>query len=238
MAHQAAPAAGMAGTRGEACLTPGTARNIGLAGERALVTQLHRPGDARGLPWRPHFSSPSPTMATAVLSQSALGVPRTRVSHAPVAAPFTGGRSAASTRRRLGSGDRRVKTAVEMTSLRKAKSASHRDLEISHRTRDSHIPTSRSPSVLKKTEEEEQHHKKDGATRRHIHRPLASRCAGHTADRQEYSVANRQESLTSISRRAPARRPLEQSFSDCAQRSAISSPAESEQNYQRDCGIR
>jgi len=51
--HEAAAAARMAGTRGEACLTPGTARNIGLAGEQARVTQLHRPGDARWLPWRP-----------------------------------------------------------------------------------------------------------------------------------------------------------------------------------------
>ena len=37
-----------------------------------------------------------------------------------------------------------TKTAVEMPSLWKPKSGFHRDLEISHRTRDSHIPTSRS----------------------------------------------------------------------------------------------
>jgi hypothetical protein len=34
-----------------------------------------------------------------------------------------------------------AKTAVEMTSLRKPQPGSHRDLEISQRTRDSHIPT-------------------------------------------------------------------------------------------------
>jgi hypothetical protein len=37
-------------------------------------------------------------------------------------------------------------TAVEMTSLWKPKNGFHRDLEISHRARDSHIPTSRSSS--------------------------------------------------------------------------------------------
>ena len=37
-------------------------------------------------------------------------------------------------------------TAVEMTSRWKPKNGFHRDLEISHRTRDSHIPTSR-PSL-------------------------------------------------------------------------------------------
>ena len=37
-------------------------------------------------------------------------------------------------------------TAVEMTSLWKPKNGFHRDLEISHKTRDSHIPTSRSSS--------------------------------------------------------------------------------------------
>ncbi len=39
-------------------------------------------------------------------------------------------------------------TAVEMTSLWKPKNGFHRDLEISHRTRDSHIPTSRSSSCM------------------------------------------------------------------------------------------
>jgi len=34
-----------------------------------------------------------------------------------------------------------AKTAVEMTSLWKPQTGSHKDLEISHRTRDSHIPT-------------------------------------------------------------------------------------------------
>jgi hypothetical protein len=31
--------------------------NIGLAGQRAWMAQLHRPGDPRGLPWR----APSPS---------------------------------------------------------------------------------------------------------------------------------------------------------------------------------
>ena len=84
--HEAAAAARMARTGGETCATPGTARNIGLAGERALVTQLHRPGDARRHPWRPHFSAPSPTMATAVLSRPAR--PRTiAVTRALASAP-------------------------------------------------------------------------------------------------------------------------------------------------------
>ena len=41
---QPTPAARMTGTRGEPCLAPGAARNIGVAGKRALVPQLHRPG--------------------------------------------------------------------------------------------------------------------------------------------------------------------------------------------------
>jgi len=40
-------------------------------------------------------------------------------------------------------------TAVEMTSLWKPQNGFHRDLEISHRTRDSHIPTSRSSLAWK-----------------------------------------------------------------------------------------
>jgi hypothetical protein len=61
-----------------------------LAGERALVTQLHRPGDARWLPWRPHFSSPSPPMATALLSQRVCGVPVIRVERRWAAPPDGG----------------------------------------------------------------------------------------------------------------------------------------------------
>jgi len=75
-----------------------------------------------------------------------------------------------------------MKTAVEMPSLWKAHITSHRDLEISHRTRDSHIPTSR---FLFKGEDEEEEKSKDGATRSHINRPLVSRSLGHTADRQK-----------------------------------------------------
>jgi hypothetical protein len=37
-----------------------------------------------------------------------------------------------------------TRAAVEMSLLRKSQNDSHRSLEISHRTRDSHIPTSRS----------------------------------------------------------------------------------------------
>jgi hypothetical protein len=47
-----------------------------------------------------------------------------------------------------------VKTAVEMPSLWKPKSGSHRDLEISHRTRDSHIPTAAHPLSQKGEDEE------------------------------------------------------------------------------------
>jgi hypothetical protein len=39
---------------------------------------------------------------------------------------------------------RNTRAAVEMTLLWKSQNDSHRSLEISHRTRDSHIPTSRS----------------------------------------------------------------------------------------------
>ncbi len=49
-----------------------------------------------------------------------------------------------------GLADVNEKTAVEMTSLWKPKNGFHRDLEISHRTRDSHIPTSRLLLVMKK----------------------------------------------------------------------------------------
>ena len=44
-------------------------------------------------------------------------------------------------RRRHATRNATTKTAVEMTSLWKPKSGSHRDLEISHSTRDSHIST-------------------------------------------------------------------------------------------------
>ena len=44
-----------------------------------------------------------------------------------------------------------AKTAVEMASPWKPQNGFHRDLEISHRTRDSHIPTSR--SVVRLTRE-------------------------------------------------------------------------------------
>jgi hypothetical protein len=47
-----------------------------------------------------------------------------------------------------------AKTAMEMTSLWKPKSGSHRDLEISPRTRDSHIPTADHPLSLKGEDEE------------------------------------------------------------------------------------
>jgi hypothetical protein len=53
----------MAGASLEACVAPGPARNIGLAGKRAHMPQLHRPGGARWPPWRPHLSSPSPWTA-------------------------------------------------------------------------------------------------------------------------------------------------------------------------------
>jgi hypothetical protein len=46
MPREATPASGMAGTRRETCLRPGALGNIGLAGERSLVTQLHRPAHA------------------------------------------------------------------------------------------------------------------------------------------------------------------------------------------------
>jgi hypothetical protein len=69
--------------------------------------------------------------------------------------------------------------AVEMTLLWKSQDDFHRSLEISHRTRDSHISTSRSLSIA-----EEERRTKDGATRRHINWPLVSRSLGHTADRQ------------------------------------------------------
>jgi len=71
-------------------------------------------------------------------------------------------------------------TAVEMTSLWKPQTGFHRDLEISQRTRDSHISTSRFLLVA-----EEETGTNDGATRRYINRPLVRRSLGHTADRQE-----------------------------------------------------
>jgi hypothetical protein len=83
VAHEAAAAARMAGTRGETCVTPGTARNIGLAGERARVTQLHRPGDARRHPWRPHFSSPSPRWRPPFYHSLARRHSAAAVSHGP-----------------------------------------------------------------------------------------------------------------------------------------------------------
>ena len=42
-----------------------------------------------------------------------------------------------------GEADSNNRAAVEMTHLWKSQNESHRGLEISHRTRDSHIPTSR-----------------------------------------------------------------------------------------------
>ncbi len=45
--RQAAAALGMPRTRLEPCLTPGSFANVLLAGQRRVVTQLHRPGPAR-----------------------------------------------------------------------------------------------------------------------------------------------------------------------------------------------
>jgi len=105
--HEAAAATRMAGTGGKTCVTPGAARNIGLAGERAFVTQLHRPGDARWPPWRPHVSSPSPTMATALLSQRVRVAPQ-HPARTPRGRPASRrGRSAASTGEHPRSRDRR-----------------------------------------------------------------------------------------------------------------------------------
>ena len=44
----------MVGTRREACVAPRPARNIGLAGKRARMAKLHRPGGPLGQPWDRH----------------------------------------------------------------------------------------------------------------------------------------------------------------------------------------
>ncbi len=52
VAREAAAAGQVPGTAREACILPRALGNIGLAGQRAWIVQLHRPGGARGLPWR------------------------------------------------------------------------------------------------------------------------------------------------------------------------------------------
>ena len=60
VAGEPAAARGMPGTTRESCILPRALGNIGLAGQRAWIAQLHRPGGARGLPWR--APSPSPPL--------------------------------------------------------------------------------------------------------------------------------------------------------------------------------
>ena len=45
----------MARTARETCAPPRALGNIGLAGQRAWIAQLHRPGGARRSPWRLHL---------------------------------------------------------------------------------------------------------------------------------------------------------------------------------------
>jgi DNA-binding MarR family transcriptional regulator len=59
MAREAAAATRMPRTPREPCLLPRAFGNIGLAGQRAWIAQLHRPGGARLPPWRPHPPFPS-----------------------------------------------------------------------------------------------------------------------------------------------------------------------------------
>mgnify|MGYP001609412803 CR=1 FL=1 len=75
-----------------------------------------------------------------------------------------------------------MKTAMEMTSLWKPKSGFHRDLEISHRTRDSHIPTADHPLSQKEDDEER---RRLGVTDHQINWPQDRRILGHIQDRQE-----------------------------------------------------
>ncbi len=60
MAREPAAALGMPRTVQQPCLLPGTFGNIGLAGQRAWIAQLHRPGGARRSPWR--IPPPSPSL--------------------------------------------------------------------------------------------------------------------------------------------------------------------------------
>ena len=65
MARKPAAARGCRGHCSEPCLLPGTFGNIGLAGQRAWIAQLHRPGGARLPPWRSHPPFPVALVRTA-----------------------------------------------------------------------------------------------------------------------------------------------------------------------------
>jgi hypothetical protein len=58
MAREPAAAPRMPRTVREACLLPRAFGKIGLAGQRAWIAQLHRPGGARLPPWRPYSPFP------------------------------------------------------------------------------------------------------------------------------------------------------------------------------------
>ena len=71
-------------------------------------------------------------------------------------------------------------TAVEMTRAWKSQNDSHTRLEISHRTRDSHIPTAKHP-LSQKGEDEDRR----PLERPKINWPQEHRVLGHIQDRQE-----------------------------------------------------
>jgi hypothetical protein len=60
VAREAATARGVPRASRETCVRPRPSGNISLAGQRAWIAQLHRPGDARLVPWRPHLPFPVP----------------------------------------------------------------------------------------------------------------------------------------------------------------------------------